>query len=423
MSTEREIRQKIQQIRAEFKAFFKQRDDVVDGLLVALLARCHILLLGPPGTAKSLLAESTCRAMAGAAYFQTCLNKFITWRDLACAGVQVVERAEGGVRFVDFRYTESGLLKAAIAFLDEIFKASGASANSLLPLLNERTYSINAGDVRKAPLQTVVGASNEMPSKEDDHLQAFSDRFLLRYEVPYLTTSQGGDTDFVEMLAMSAAQPVTTLDASELEAARQFVAQVTVDRSILWLINAMQARLDLEHHIRPSDRRYRESLGAIQAYAWLNGHSKVASPDLRILEHILWVHRDRASQEAARTVVGEVSGARGLGKAMEWLDEAHRLHQDAVRLLDEAERILPLDDRLRATRERAQLESLAQERKLEEVAAKLAGEAQRHEASENATTIRTFRNQVNVWRKQLLRKRGVENAFLEVEQWPASSVV
>ena len=55
------------QVRAELKQRFFERDDVVDGLLTALLAQLHVVLLGPPGTAKSALVNSERAAHAHAA--------------------------------------------------------------------------------------------------------------------------------------------------------------------------------------------------------------------------------------------------------------------------------------------------------------------------------------------------------------------
>ena len=65
-------------MRRELKELFIERDDLVDGALAAVLSRQHMLMLGPPGTAKSMLAKEVCRRIGGAAYFEWLLTKFTT---------------------------------------------------------------------------------------------------------------------------------------------------------------------------------------------------------------------------------------------------------------------------------------------------------------------------------------------------------
>lgn len=66
------------QVRAELKQRFFERDDVVDGLLTAILAQLHVVLLGPPGTAKSALVNALVERIDGAESFQWLLTKFTT---------------------------------------------------------------------------------------------------------------------------------------------------------------------------------------------------------------------------------------------------------------------------------------------------------------------------------------------------------
>src|SRR3954447_25468617 len=71
----------IQQLRQELNARFPERRDVIDGALCAVLAGEHVLLLGPPGTAKSALVRAIAQAFGGI-YFERLLTKFSTPEEL-----------------------------------------------------------------------------------------------------------------------------------------------------------------------------------------------------------------------------------------------------------------------------------------------------------------------------------------------------
>jgi MoxR-like ATPase len=78
MSNMTTIYDKVNSIRSELKQEFIERDEQVDGALCALLSRQHLLMIGAPGTAKSLLTDKICQKIEGAQYFQWLLTKFST---------------------------------------------------------------------------------------------------------------------------------------------------------------------------------------------------------------------------------------------------------------------------------------------------------------------------------------------------------
>src|ERR1700730_17860249 len=111
------MNQPFQQLRSELATRFPERKDVIDGALCAVLAGEHILLLGPPGTAKSALARAIAQAFGGS-YFERLLTKFSTPEELFGP---VSLRALEQDRFE--RVVAGKLPEAEFAFVDECFKA------------------------------------------------------------------------------------------------------------------------------------------------------------------------------------------------------------------------------------------------------------------------------------------------------------
>ncbi len=268
---------KLKQIEKELKTKYFERDQVIEGAFCALLTQNHLLLIGPPGTAKSQIVSDLCGRIQGARYFQWLLTKFTTPEELfGAVSLKGLENDE-------YRRVISGKLpEAHIAFLDEVFKASSSILNTLLTIMNERVY-YNGTDKLRIPLISLFGASNELPTEEDE-LEALYDRFLLRYVVDYIKE----DFRFLKMLDGEGAQAEeSVLTPEELEECRLSTQSVTVPSNILKLTARIRTEL-AKKGITPSDRRYKQSVGLLKAKAYLDGRQEVREEDLRFLENVLW---------------------------------------------------------------------------------------------------------------------------------------
>jgi MoxR-like ATPase len=283
--------EKLKTIREELRQNFIERADLIDGALAALLSSHHVLIIGPPGTAKSMLADEICRRIEGANYFQWLLTRFTTPEEIFGA-VSLKALEQDDYR----RVTTRKLPEAHIAFLDEIFKANSSILNAILTLINERFFH-NGRELVRVPLLTLFGASNELP--EEDELTALYDRFLVRFVVNYISE----DFRFLRMLEAQTQTERTTLAFVELEELQAQVRDIPVPPHVYRGITDIRRELN-KKNIQASDRRYRQALSLLQAHAYLEGQKEVAENDLFFLEHVLW--RDPGEHEQVRNTIREL---------------------------------------------------------------------------------------------------------------------
>lgn len=226
-----DVRQTLLTIEQELNQVHFERQEVIRGLLVALLARQHVILLGPPGTGKSRLARDLCQRVQGR-FFEWQLTRMSTPEELF--GPISLQ----GLQQDRYRRIPAGKLpEADIAYLDETFKASSAILNTLLAAMNERLF-FNDGQAVPMPLEMLIGASNELPEDREE-LGALWDRFLLRYVVDYVRTPAA----FQALLGVPVTPPVpTTLPLAVLAQAQTAVAQVD-PRPVLGLLATLRQEL------------------------------------------------------------------------------------------------------------------------------------------------------------------------------------
>ncbi len=169
-----EIRKRINALRVSLGRYFVNKQEIIDLMCVAAVAQEPLLLVGPPGTAKSdlVLKFKDALGLSEGDYFEYMLTRFTEPSEIIGA-IDVKELREG--KYI--RRKEGKLPTAKLAFLDEIFKSNSAILNILLTIINEKKF-YQDGVPEPVPLKILFAATNEIP--EQGELSALKDRFVLK---------------------------------------------------------------------------------------------------------------------------------------------------------------------------------------------------------------------------------------------------
>jgi MoxR-like ATPase len=254
-----------------------ERDEALRLAVLAALAGEHLLLIGPPGTAKSEVARRLLPAFGQEpkSCFQLLLTRFTVPEELF--GPLSLKELEND-RYV--RLTDGYLPTATIAFLDEIFKANSAILNTLLTILNERKFD-NGVDRTDTPLFTVIAASNELPSGGE--MNALLDRFLLRLDVQPVS-----EDNFSKLLDLKANTPDVPkhlqLSPEQLAAFAKHVEEnVELPNELIDLLWALR-QWCTDQELVVSDRRWKKIARLLRISAAAHGRNEVSIHDCWVIQ-------------------------------------------------------------------------------------------------------------------------------------------
>lgn len=262
-------REKLKEIRNYLNSLFVEREEVIEGLLIALVGRFNVFLWGPAGTGKTKLAEAVASCVSGGKVFDINFHKQMDAAELLGPWNPVAFK-EGRYR----RNTEGYIQDAVVAIADEIDKA-GIVTQALLTIMNERVYK-EGGNAIPIPLRVMIGASNAPMT--DPALQPFMDRFHMKYALRYITNIE----KFKQMLQISVrtrteTPPPPQITVEELVAMQEYAATLPVAEEAIDKLCELRMEAEKAERIY-SDRRWAQILHAAQVRVVIEGEDDIVFP-------------------------------------------------------------------------------------------------------------------------------------------------
>jgi MoxR-like ATPase len=288
--------EKLNNVLAFLKNAFVGKNEIVDLLGIALIAKENAFLLGPPGTAKSAIVRLLGECLENSQNFEYLLTRFTEPNELF--GPFDIRRLKEGDLITN---TDGMLPEASLVFLDEIFNANSAILNSLLTCLNERIFR-RGKEIKTLPALMFVGASNVLP--EDEALNALLDRFLIRVKSDYV------EPDFLEEVLLSGWKLENNLLENRVTITPQEIKILQKEAKMIDLNPIRKKYIELIHNLRNtgikiSDRRAVKIQNLIAASAFICNRKEAILSDLWVLKYI-WDTEEQ--MEVLASIVDNVIG-------------------------------------------------------------------------------------------------------------------
>ncbi len=171
---------RLREVRAEIAKVIVGQDDVVEGVLICLVAGGHVLLEGVPGLGKTTLLRTLARALQ-LKYSRIQFTPDLMPGDIV--GSMVVETGDRGGKLLRF---QPGPIFANLVLADEINRATPKTQSALLEAMQERTVTSGTTTHELDPPFLVMATQNPIEMEGTYPLpEAQLDRFLMKILVTY----------------------------------------------------------------------------------------------------------------------------------------------------------------------------------------------------------------------------------------------
>lgn len=310
--------ERFKQLLGEMNRGIYEKETEISLSLLAALAGESIILLGPPGVAKSMVARQLKTAFRDAQSFEYLMSRFSTPDEIfGPVSIQKLKTSDTYERAM-----EGYLPTADVVFLDEIWKAGPAIQNTLLTVINEKIFR-NGNREMHLPLKLLVAASNELPAKGEG-LEALWDRFVIRIESRPIKLEKNframlleshadfsgstgilGHADFADNADFSDLK----ITAEEYAEWAEKICKIGVKEEVLDAISAIRKSLRAvnvdeaaeRRNIYVSDRRWKNIVRLLRTSAFMQDRKEVDICDLLPIYHCLW--QEPEERDAIRNIV------------------------------------------------------------------------------------------------------------------------
>ncbi|WOF96067.1 AAA family ATPase [Segatella copri] len=316
--------ERFKQLLGEMNRGIYEKETEISLSLLAALAGESIILLGPPGVAKSMVARQLKTAFREAQSFEYLMSRFSTPDEIfGPVSIQKLKTSDTYERAV-----EGYLPTADVVFLDEIWKAGPAIQNTLLTVINEKIFR-NGNREMHLPLKLLVAASNELPAKGEG-LEALWDRFVIRIESRPIKLEKNFRAMLLEVKSeeqrasevkseergvkeqSSAAEGKANsnaITAEEYAGWTERIDKIGVKIEVLDAISAIRKSLRAvnvdeaaeRRNIYVSDRRWKNIVRLLRTSAFMQDREEVDICDLLPIYHCLW--QEPEERDAIRNIV------------------------------------------------------------------------------------------------------------------------
>lgn len=310
--------ERFKQLLGEMNRGIYEKETEISLSLLAALAGESIILLGPPGVAKSMVARQLKTAFRDAQSFEYLMSRFSTPDEIfGPVSIQKLKTSDTYERAM-----EGYLPTVDVVFLDEIWKAGPAIQNTLLTVINEKIFR-NGNREMHLPLKLLVAASNELPAKGEG-LEALWDRFVIRIESRPIKLEKNFRAMLLESHAdfsgstgiLGHADFADNADFSDLKITSEEYAEwaekickIGVKEEVLDAISAIRKSLRAvnvdeaaeRRNIYVSDRRWKNIVRLLRTSAFMQDREEVDICDLLPIYHCLW--QEPEERDAIRNIV------------------------------------------------------------------------------------------------------------------------
>ena len=288
--------ERLDSVRREIAKVIVGQDDVVEGVLICLLAGGHVLLEGVPGLGKTTLLRTLARTLR-LKYSRIQFTPDLMPADIV--GSMIIENDERGGKILRF---QPGPIFANLVLADEINRATPKTQSALLEAMQERTVT-SGTSTHELDLPFLVMATQNPIEMEGTYPlpEAQLDRFLMKILVTYPTREELNR--IVERTIQPEAEtPVPVMDREAILQVRSVCREVLVAQHVqdyaIHLVMATQPEQKEAHEMARRYVRYGSSPRGAQALvecgrvlALIRGRFHLAVEDLQRVAAAVLRHR------------------------------------------------------------------------------------------------------------------------------------